>query len=574
MRQGNLAGMAAAIAAPWRPLLLLTALVLSACGGGGPEPSSAPQFEDPPQVALGERLFLETRFSQFYAVNSPASVNQTLSTGDPAVATLVTTAGSLPGPFAGQAMNCRQCHLVDEKSGIAGGGNRTYSDFARRSVITDRGDGPAMTVRNSPALVNSTVPRANDFILHSDGEFTSATELARATLTGRMGGWLPNETALAIAHIARVIREDDGLGALAADGGGSYRAALSGTSPSLKLPAEFQLNVSTASDEQILDDVARLIAAYVESLLFVQNANGVNVSSPFDLFLARNNLPASPAFGESDLDYGRRLRAQIDALAAPQFVAADQLRRFQFHLQPFAFNEAELRGLRVFLREPADAAGLSEAERSAGGVGNCVACHAPPQFSDFGLHNTGVTQMEYDGIHGAGAFASLAVPSLTERADPAVARASLPHTTAHPDYQGRMRAIPVASDPGRIDLGSWNVFANTDFPNSQHALRNLLCGIAVSGETCAASTDEALLARSVATFKTPSLRDLGDSQPYMHDGQFDTLEATVSFYAQAAAMARAGSLRNADPRIANIAINAQDQSDLAAFLRALNEDYN
>ena len=60
----------------------------------------------------------------------------------------------------------------------------------------------------------------------------------------------------------------------------------------------------------------------------------------------------------------------------------------------------------------------------------------------------------------------------------------------------------------------------------------------------------------------------------MHDGQFDTLEATVGFYAQTAAMARAGSLRNADPRIASIAINAQDQSDLAAFLRALNEDYN
>lgn len=569
-----MAGTAAAIVSGWRPFLVFAAVILSACDGSS-VPPPAPQFEDPPEVAFGERLFLETRFAEFFATHSPASVNAPLASGDPAVADLQSLGSPLSGPFVGQSINCRQCHLVDEQITTPGAGARTYADFARRSVITERGDGLAMTVRNSPALVNATVPRANALVLHADGEFTSLAELAFATLTGRNTGWLPGEEAQAIAHIARVIREDDGLGALAADAGGSYRAVLSGTSASLKLSAAFLLDVNTASDEQIVNAVARLIGVYVDQLRFVTNADGLNVNAPYDLFLARNALPTTPAFGESDLDYARRLRSQLDALSHPQFVAADVLRRFQLHLQAFAFTEAELRGLRVFLREPADlAAGLSSAERAAGGVGNCISCHAPPQFSDFGLHNTGATQNEYDGLHGAGSFQALAIPSFDERAAPAVADQALPPTGAHPTRAGQFRAIATVATPGRTDLGAWNVFANEDFPRSQNAVRSLLCSGTPSATACTAISDTELLARAVAVFKTPGLRDLGDSQPYMHDGAFDTLEAALAFYAQSSALARAGNLRNADPRIANIAINAQDQADLAAILRALNEDYN
>lgn len=551
---------------------LFTSALLSGCGGGPPAATAV--FDDPPEVTLGERLFLETRFAQFFAVHSPGSVNAALAAGDPALNTLPAVAGDMPGPFRGRSFNCRQCHLVDEQFGVPGGGNRSYSDFARRSVLSDRGDQPALSVRNSPALVGAAAPRANDFILHADGEFTSTAELARATLTGRMAGWLPQEQAQAIAHIARVIREDDGRGALAADAGGAYRTVLSGTSASLPLSAGYRIDPGSASDDQIVDAVARLIAAYVESLQFQKNADGVNLGSPFDLFLARNKLPATPAFAESDLDYARRLRQQLDALDAPQWVAADVLRRFQFHAQPFQFNDSELRGLKVFLREPASAAGLSAAELAGGGIGNCVSCHAPPQFTDFGLHNTGVSQLEYDGIFGAGAFAALPVPTLAQRSRPEVARAALPQTAAHPDYQSLMRAIPSAADRRRVDLGAWNIFANADFPLSQNAQRKLLCNIVPSDTPCARIDDQALLERAVAVFKTPALRDLADSAPYQHNGAFDTLEDVLGFYAQTSAMARAGSLRNADPRIADIAINAGDRIDLAAFLRALNEDYN
>jgi hypothetical protein len=38
---------------------------------------------DPPQVAVGERLFLETRFSQFFFARSGGNANAVLPAGDP-----------------------------------------------------------------------------------------------------------------------------------------------------------------------------------------------------------------------------------------------------------------------------------------------------------------------------------------------------------------------------------------------------------------------------------------------------------------------------------------------------------
>ena len=161
---------------------------------------------DPAEVAVGERLFLETRFAQFFAAHS-ADVNASLPAGDPVVDRVVTTEGSVPGPFAGQAVNCRSCHLVDDVRGVAGAGSRAYADFARRSPVPARDDGQLTAVRNAPSLVNATLPRAGGVLLHFDGEFPTTADLVRATLTGRNLGWLPAEHAQAVAHVARVIRE-------------------------------------------------------------------------------------------------------------------------------------------------------------------------------------------------------------------------------------------------------------------------------------------------------------------------------------------------------------------------------
>ncbi len=80
--------------------------------------------------------------------------------------------------------------------------------------------------------------------------------------------------------------------------------------------------------------------------------------------------------------------------------------------------------------------------------------------------------------------------------------------------------------------------------------------------------------RSVATFKTPGLRDLSHSAPYMHNGAFATLEDVLALYQNSATLTREQTLRNAAPDLGGIAIKTRDVEALAAFLRSLNEDYN
>ena len=87
---------------------------------------------------------------------------------------------------------------------------RTYADFARRNPIPARADGKTLTPRNSPALVNSTVDRPGGGLFHFDAEFNSMEDLVAATFTGRNFGWPPGERVQTIAHIARVVKGDDG----------------------------------------------------------------------------------------------------------------------------------------------------------------------------------------------------------------------------------------------------------------------------------------------------------------------------------------------------------------------------
>lgn len=531
---------------------------------------------DPAKVAIGERLFLETRFSQFFFAQSHGNANVLLPSGDPVVASSVTTNRPLPGPFAGYSINCRACHLVNEHS-AAGWGNRTYADYARRSPVPARPDGKQFTARNTPAMVNASIPRERDLFLHFDGEFGSTEDLVRATLTGRNFGWLPEEHDQAVRHIAQIIREDDGRGPLAREFGGySYRRVLAGNDPELgeeserfHLPEEFRFRVDGATDGQILDAVARLIGVYTDSLFFSHDERGEYDSSPYDCFLETNQLPRKPDPGQTTLYYNRNL---LDVLTGPApHVFVTPTNGFKFPLngrfktltQEFRFGPQELLGMKIFFTMARYA--TNSARRPAHGIGNCVACHAAPDFTDFGFHNTGAAQEEYDALHGAGAFARIEIPALADRnANP---DRWLPPSAKHPKASGPFLDIPAVDRPGVTDLGLWNVFANPDQPLVQPALRQLLNGDARP------QPDEVLLSRTVGLFKTPSLRGLAFSGPYLHTGGKDTLEEVVEFYLRMSRLAREGKVRNASPEMSGIFLKQEDIVPLAAFLRALNEDY-
>ena len=552
---------------------------------------------DPAQVTIGERLFLETRFAQFFKtfLDRGFGVNDALPSGDPVLDTTATTTSPLgPGPFAGQSINCRACHLVDEHVSTANGGMRTYDDFARRSPLPlpARDDGKRTTPRNSPPLVNASLKRKGGLLLHFDAEFVTLEDLTAATFTGRNFGWLVGEKQQAIAHMARVIRGDDGAGELAqAFGGLSYAVVLTGTHPSIppefRLPRRFRVKVAIATDQEIVDAVSRLVSAYVRNLVFSQDDNGNFNLSPFDVFLLRNDLPQRPRPGETAIEYSRRLLKLIRRLEHDhrlEFITTNPHEtdgQFKFHHQPFRFGPTELKGLKVFFTEAAHVP-LRPADLEQGGIGNCIACHAAPTFTDFRFHNTGTTQTEYDGVHGLGAFAQLHIPNLRQRQ--AHPNDFLPATEMHPQAQEPFRSVPDASDPQRTDLGLWNIFANPDFPKPQHRIRRILCEDALqevfhtlhdveAHRHHPRCTEAALLGRTIASFKTPGLRDLSHGAPYMHNGQFDSLEDIVRFYDSVSNLARAGTLRNGAIQLKNIALINQDFAALVAFLRSLNEDY-
>lgn len=455
---------------------------------------------------------------------------------------------------------------------------RTYTDLARRSPIPARADGKTHAPRNSPPLVNSTLDRPGGVLFHFDGEFNSMEDLVAATFTGRNFGWLPGERAQAIAHVAYVVRNDDGSGDLAQDLDGlPYRKLFTGANPDIpdefRLPPEFRAQVLSATDQEVFDAVVKVVAAYVNGLLFSQTDEaGIPIRSPFDVFLEVNNLPQQPDPNETDLEYSRRLLQLVvarETAGGLQFVSFNPNRpdgQFQFHTQPFVFGTDELAGFKTFFEEPSMVP-PTPGELAAGKIGNCIACHMAPNFTDFNVHNTGTAQKEYDDIHGAGQFAGLAIPGLAARNSDY--DQYLPATEAHPSAMEPFRAIPSAGTPGHTDLGVWNTFANPDIPGPQNKLRALLC----DNVTPCPVMDSTLLDRAVARFKTPGLRDLGHSAPYMHTGQFDTLEAVLGFYRGTSDQARAATLRNGAPQLQGIALTPGDVSQLAAFLRSLNEDY-
>ncbi len=141
------------------------------------------------------------------------------------------------------------------------------------------------------------------------------------------------------------------------------------------------------------------------------------------------------------------------------------------------------------------------------GKARCTACHSGPLFSDGQFHTIGV-----------------------------------------PDAAG------TAVDSGRV-RGVRQALADEFNCRGQYSAAPSHCA-----ELDFAVTDGPEL---VAAFKTPSLRNVALRAPYMHAGQFTTLEAVVDHYNRAPA-ARAGK-----SELVPLALSAREEQQIIAFLRAL-----
>src|SRR3954471_13902198 len=165
-----------------------------------------------------------------------------------------------------------------------------------------------------------------------------------------------------------------------------------------------------------------------------------------------------------------------------------------------------------------DIGALTETEQRGMGVfsgkGDCTECHTGPAFTSATVA---------DVVAGGGIIADGAGP--------------------HDAGFFNIGVRPTASDPGS---------AGSD-PFGKPLSMTLLGGQASNGVG--------------GTFKVPTLRNVGLTAPYFHNGGMGTLEQVVDFYS------RGGDVANAEKSVdlQPVGLSAQEQGELVAFLRALTD---
>jgi cytochrome c peroxidase len=381
----------------------------------------------------------------------------------------------MSNPGANLAASCSTCHVPPFWSN----GLNVYSDSLAVSVIpaNSRG-GKLTTVRNTPSLQDAKLSPA----LNADGEFSNLDGVVRAKLISEHLGWEADQELQAYNEIHALMLNDQGED-LFADG--SYIE---------QFKAAADLNLEALSQEDVITEVVEALKAYMR-MIKTRNTSAYDALT----FLNRFN----EELGDGD-DTPQALSGRIYGRIANQ--EGRVLIRF-----PNIYTEEAYQGYKTFVRvQPTFSSSVEGLEQN---IGNCIACHTPPKFTDGLFHNTGTAQTDYDATHGEGAFAKL------EAEDAVFARVT-------------------ADDPLMIDLGRYRVHPGED---------------------------------TIGAFRTPGLRNIELTAPYNHDGKLMTLEDVIRHKIKVSEMAKAGKLRNPHPAYLTMNITEKDVPTLAAFLRTLNE---
>ena len=397
-------------------------------------------------------------------------------------------------PAANIFSACASCH----KSKALGDGRPTFADITARNLVpTITGRPKAITLRNAPTLLD--VKRMDR--LDHDGRHTSLEQLIKRKLLGSMYGWSDESRDHAKAEIQFVLLI-------------STKVDLGDSRTYLEHFREaYGLDLKVLSTEQVVDAAVRSIADFLRTLETTNTA-------PWDAFASMNRVPTGPIGDEAPAHHASRIFGRL----------ANQEGRLQVKMVD-GFDGLAYRGLKIFLRTGGEAS-----------VGNCVACHVLPTFTDFRFHNTGISQVAYDKVHGHGSFRRLQIPEFDE--------APLPVTRP----VARWLAVPIASERQQADLGYWN-FVDAETSDQRRA-----------GETA-----DDFTRRMIGAFKTPTLRNLAQSPPYMSSGAYKTLEDAVAEIVRINSLARAGEMPNIDTAYLTMNLTAADVAPLVAFLNSLNE---
>jgi len=130
----------------------------------------------------------------------------------------------------------------------------------------------------------------------------------------------------------------------------------------------------------------------------------------------------------------------------------------------------------------------------------------------------------------------------------------------------QIRGLAVFKDPARGNCVTCHSISDRSALFTDQKFHNLGVGVADDGSLT--DTGRFQVTGNPAdrgAFRTPSLRDVALTAPYMHDGSEKTLKQVIDFYA-----GKGNSNPNLDPEMLKIHLSSQDRSDLVDFLKALN----
>jgi cytochrome c peroxidase len=182
-----------------------------------------------------------------------------------------------------------------------------------------------------------------------------------------------------------------------------------------------------------------------------------------------------------------------------------------------ALSPAAVRGLRLFI-----------------GKASCIDCHNTPLFSDGKFHNIGIPQI---GDHVPTVAACKVAPCDCSNGS------SGPSCLPAGAYAGHQKLV----DPEAVKIDFYRGSIYDD------------------GAPLSSVPDTtAPPARLLGAWRTPSLRDVAMTAPYMHDGSLATLSEVVWHYDQADSSGTLGT-----SELSPLTLSARDRDDLVAFLESL-----
>lgn len=134
--------------------------------------------------------------------------------------------------------------------------------------------------------------------------------------------------------------------------------------------------------------------------------------------------------------------------------------------------------------------------------------------------------------------------------------------------EAAQRGLDVFRDPKRGNCATCHVIGETYALFTDHKFHNLGAGLDPDG----AIPDPGRIAQTLrdgdqGAFRTPGLRNVALTAPYMHDGSLKTLKEVVDFY-----IGGGSSNPFLDPEIRPLRLTRQERDDLIAFLESLTGD--